>query len=69
MASITVQLIEGREHLFGSRPDRDILRQVDPANNAVRINQKFGWPRDIGAFGTTTSMEKIVTPDDACVRI
>src|SRR6266536_2581472 len=69
MASITTPLIEGSQHLFGSRPDRDIVRQIHPANNAVRINQKFGWPRNIGAFGSTTSMQKVVTPDDFGMRI
>ena len=38
VASIAVQLIEGFEHLFGSDPDRDVVRQIDPANNAVSIN-------------------------------
>ncbi len=69
MASITTPLVEGREDLFGVRPDCDIVCQIDPANNALGINQKFGGTRDIGAFGSSTAMQKVVTPDDACVRI
>ena len=38
VASIAAQLVEGVEHLFGSRSDRDVVRQIDPANNAMSIN-------------------------------
>jgi len=64
-----VQLIEGLERLFWSRSNCDVVRQIDPANNAVGINQKLGRTRDIDAFRPSASMQEIVTPDDCGIRI
>ena len=64
-----MQLVEGLERLFWSRSDCDVVRQIDPANNAVGINQKLGRTRDIDAFRPNASMQEIVTPDDRGIRI
>ncbi len=64
-----MQLIEGLERLFWSRSNCDVVRQIDPANNAVGINQKLGRTRDIAAFRPGASMQEIVAPDDCGIRI
>jgi len=64
-----VPLIEGLERLFWSRSNCDVVRQVDPANNAVGINQELGWTRDIDAFRPGASMQEIVTSDDCGIGI
>jgi len=64
-----VPLIEGLERLFWSRSNCDVVRQVDPANNAVGINQELGWTRDIDAFRPGASMQEIVTSDDCGIHI
>jgi hypothetical protein len=57
-------LIEGTEDLPGPRADGDIVRQIDPANGATEINQKFGRPRDVSAFRPSARMQHIVPAND-----
>jgi hypothetical protein len=49
--------------------DGDVLSEIDPANDSIRINQKLRWPRNVGAFGPCAGMEHIVTANDLCLRI
>jgi hypothetical protein len=60
MASITAQLIEGFEHLFGPRPDGDIVRQIDPPDRTAGINEEFGWPCNVGAFDMCYRGQKLL---------
>src|SRR5438477_5787339 len=62
-------LIEGIEDLLRPRAHRDVLRKIDPTNHSVRINKKFGRPRNVSAFRPRAGMQYIVTANDFGVGI
>jgi hypothetical protein len=62
-------LIEGIEDLLGPCAHGDVLRKIDPANHAVRINQKFGRPGNVRAFRSCAGMQHIVTANNFCLGI
>jgi hypothetical protein len=62
-------LIERIEDLLGPRPHGDVLRKIDPANCAVRINQKFGRPGNVRAFRSCAGMQQVVTANNFCLGI
>ena len=57
-------MIEGVENLLWSRAHGDIVRKIDPSNQACGINQKLRRPRDVRLFWTRTGMAYIVTAND-----
>jgi hypothetical protein len=62
-------LIEGIEDLLGPCAHGDVLRKIDPANHAVRINQKFGRPGNVRAFRSCAGMQHVVSANNFCLGI
>ena len=62
-------MIERIEDLLWPRAHGDVLRKIDPANHAVRINQKFGRPGNVRAFRSCAGMQHIVTANNFCLGI
>ena len=62
-------MIERIEDLLGPRAHGDVLCKIDPANHAVRINQKFGRPGNVRAFRSCAGMQHIVTTNNFCLGI
>ena len=62
-------MIERIEDLLGPRAHGDVLCKIDPANHAVRINQKFGRPGNVRAFRSCAGMQHIVTANNFCLGI
>src|SRR5439155_25449226 len=56
--------IEGTEDLLRSRADGDVVSEIDPANDAAGINQKFGGSGNVRAFRPRLWMQYIVTAND-----
>ena len=64
-----LQLLKGLQHLLGARAHGNVLGEIHPANDAVGINQKFGWTRDVRAFRTGAGMQYIVPANNLRIRI
>jgi hypothetical protein len=62
-------LIRRIEDLLGPRAHGDVLGKIDPANHAVRINQKFGRPGNVRSFRSCPGMQHIVTANDFSLGI
>lgn len=63
------QLLSYRKHLVGLGANANVLGEVDPADGARGIDQKFGWTRDIGVLGASGCVQQIVAADDFRFRI
>ena len=59
-----LHLIKGFQHLFRTRPDSDIFREIYPANCPGGINKKLRRAGNIGAFRSCAGMQQIVTTND-----
>ena len=62
-------LVECVQHLLWPCAHGDVLRKIDPANHAVRINQKFGRPGNVRAFRSCAGMQHVVTANNFCLGI
>ena len=62
-------LIERIQDLLWPRADGDVLREIDPANDAVGIDQKLGGSRNVCTFRSRAWMQHIVTPNKLRFRI
>src|SRR5262249_16550742 len=61
--------IESVKHLLGSRTHCDVVRKIDPANDADRINPELGRSGDVRVFWSCRVMQYIVTANDFCLGI
>jgi hypothetical protein len=69
VASIIARLLKGSQHFLRARPHGDVFRQIHPTNSAGRINQKFGWTRNICTLRSRARMQHVVTPNHFSLRI
>jgi hypothetical protein len=44
------QGVRGLEHLVGAGADAEVVREIDPANDAGGIDEEFGGTSDIVTF-------------------
>jgi hypothetical protein len=61
--------MKGIEDLLWPHTHGDVFRKIDPSNQAVRINQKFGGASDVRTFRPRSGMQHIVTANDFCLGI
>jgi hypothetical protein len=57
------------QHLFWSRTDSDVFREINPTYNTARIDKEFRGTGNVCAFGSRAAMQEIVTSNDLRVRI
>jgi hypothetical protein len=57
-------LIESVQHLIGARTYGDVLSEIDPANHAIRIKEKFGRPCNVRSFRTRAWMQEVIAADN-----
>ena len=50
--------------MLRARPHRNVFRQIDSANRAVGINEKFSWARDVRAFRPGARVQNIVSTNN-----
>ena len=62
-------MIKRFKHLLGARAHGNIVSEVHPSDNAIRIEEKFGRARNVGSFGTGRAMQYVVSANDLRVRI
>jgi hypothetical protein len=53
-------LIRCFEHLLGTGADGNIVRKIHPSHDAIRIEEKFGRPRDVRAFRSSPGMQDVI---------
>jgi len=58
------RLFKGFQHLCRPRAYSNVLRQIDPADYAVRIDEELRRARDVRSLGPCALMQHIVPPND-----
>ena len=61
------QFFNRLQDLFRTRSNSDAFRQIDPANDACRIDEEFSGTDDVSALGSRALVQKTVTLD--CFRL
>jgi hypothetical protein len=64
-----LRLFRGFQHLFWSRAHSDVLREIYPADYAVRINEELRRACDICSLRPCALMQHIVPPNHLRLRI
>jgi len=64
-----MQFPRRRQHLISSSAYANIFREVIPANNLRRVDQKLRRSRNVVPIRPTGRMQQMITPDDRRVRI
>lgn len=64
-----LQIIDLPQDDCGAGPYADIVRQVDPADDAGSVDQKLGGPRDVPAVLARAGMQDSIPADDFGLRI
>jgi hypothetical protein len=54
------QLLRLRDELFRSHPHTKIFRQIDPANQSVRIDKEFSGPRDVMSVDSCSFVQQVI---------
>ena len=62
-------LFKGFQHLVWPRAHSNVLREIDPADYAVRIDEELRRARDVRALGFCALMQHIVPPNYFRLRI
>jgi hypothetical protein len=62
-------LVKGIKHLFRTRAHGNVVGQINPANHAIRIKEKFGRPRDVRSFRACPGMQHIIPANNLRLRI
>ena len=57
----------GVEHLVGAGTDAEVAGEIDPADDACGIDEKFGGARDVVAFDPSAFVKHVVAAD--CFRV
>jgi len=61
--------IDYSEDLLSAHTHADVVRQVNPADSALAIDQEFGGPRNINPFRAPPDMPHIISEDDLLLGI
>ena len=64
MSGSSAHFIKSFQHLFGTRADGNVFREIHPANYPGGINQEFSRASDVGSLRPGASMQQVVTPND-----
>lgn len=59
----------GGEHLIGARTDANILGEVNPPHDSVRIHQELSGTRNVNSLGTSSDVQQIIAADHFGLRI
>lgn len=62
-------MIKRFKHLLGARAHGNIVSEVHPSDNAIRIEEKFGRARNVRSFRSRAGMQHIVSANDLRIRI
>ena len=57
------------KHLLGARAHGNIVSEVHPSDNAIRIEEKFGRARNVRSFRSRAGMQHIISANDLRIRI
>lgn len=57
------------QHLLSLCPDAKIIRQVDPAHGAGRVEQEFSGPCDIHPIRSAPDMQQVVRAYDLLLGV
>lgn len=64
-----MELAGGCQHLVRPRSHANVFGKVVPAHDFRSIDQKFGRPRNVVAFGTPADMKQMVATDHCRVGV
>ena len=64
-----LQLLKSLQHLLGTRAHSNIVSEVHPSDNAIRIEEKFGRARNIRSFWSRPGMQHIIPANHLRTRI
>ncbi len=59
----------GGEHLIGARAHANVLGEVDPPDDSVRIHQEFSGTRNVNSLGTSADVQQIIAANHFGSRI
>ena len=62
-------MIQRFEHLLGARTHGNVLSKIHPANDAIRIEKKFGRACDVRFFRSGSGVQDIVSANSLRFRI
>ena len=57
------------EHLLRARSDGNVISEVHPSDDAIRIEEEFGGPRNIRSFRSRPGMQHIIATNNLRIGI
>ena len=59
----------GGEHLIGARAYANVVGEVHPSHDSVRIHQELSGTRNVNSLGTSADVQQIIAADHFGFRI
>lgn len=57
------------KYLLGPRPDCNVVSEIHPSDDAIRVEEEFGGSRNVRSFGARPGMQHIIPADNLGVWI